>query len=148
MDPDISQQILTEVQRLRRSMRRSSIAAFVLLAIFVGVSICVMTWQGDPYAQASRAMRAGNYSRALQIVHRISAEHPENYYPHEYLGMIYLESGDTAKSEEEYSRAHALYPSETITKALQLTPKLLAIAYPRLVNREIGIWLAISCRRV
>jgi regulator of sirC expression with transglutaminase-like and TPR domain len=40
------------------------------------------------------------------------AAHPDDYYAHGYPGYIYLQMGDLAHAEEEYSRWYELWPSE------------------------------------
>ena len=140
MEADINQQILAELKGLRRLTRRSSIAAFFLLALFIVASVWRIPSHDDPYARAVAAMKASDYQKALSIVEPLAAQHPENYYHHEYLGTIYLALGKPAKAEEEYSKAYALYPSEnlanmvaTVRKRLRLqsaTPNLTPSATP------------------
>jgi tetratricopeptide (TPR) repeat protein len=42
----------------------------------------------------------------------------EDYHAHMYLGNMYLSLGDLTQAEAEYSRAHALSPSEESRTAL------------------------------
>jgi predicted Zn-dependent protease len=114
MEPDVNQQILAEVRGVRRLIRRWAIAALVLFVLFLAASVWRVPSQSDPYAKATAAMKASDYSKALSIVEPLAVAHPENYYHHEYLGTIYLALGNPAKAEEEYSKAYALYPSESL----------------------------------
>jgi len=117
MEPETSRQILAEVRSLKRLTKQTSIAALLLLVVFIIYAVWLLPPR-DPYSVAARATRAGDYARAIEIVQRASTERPTDYYPHQYLGMLYLESGDLGKSEEEYSRAYALYPSDAISRSL------------------------------
>ena len=51
------------------------------------------------------------------------AAHPDDYYAHGYLGYIYLQMGDLAHAEEEYSRSYELWPSEDTQKHLEAVRK-------------------------
>ena len=119
MEPDISQQILAELQKLRRFTKRGLITFLVLFATFVTAAI----WQGRSrdgvYADANRALRALDYRRATQLAEKIAAERPQDYSVLDYLGNVYLRSADLAKAEEAYSRSDALYPSEESSKTLE-----------------------------
>jgi len=60
-----------------------------------------------------------DYDRALQLAKTIAAEHPNDYYAHEYLGDIYLARGDLANAEAEYSRAYDLSPPQVMDAKLR-----------------------------
>ena len=128
MEPDVNQQILAELKGLRRLTRRASITALVLFALFCAASVWQVPLHNDPYARATAAMKASDYRKALQIVAPLAAQHPENYYHHEYLGTIYLALGDPAKVEEAYARAYALYPSDSLANILATVRKRRAAA--------------------
>jgi predicted Zn-dependent protease len=127
MEPDINQQILAELKGLRRLTRRTSITALVLFALFIAASVWRIPSHEDPFAQATAAMKASDYKKALNIVEPLAVQHPENYYHHEYLGTIYLALGKPAKAEEEYSKAYALYPSESLANMLAAVRKRLRL---------------------
>ncbi len=119
MESDVSQQILAELQKLRRFTKRGLITFLVLFATFVVAAV----WQGwsreGVYADANRAMRALDYRRAIQVAEKIAAEHPQDYSLFDYLGDLYLRSGDLAKAEEAYSRSNSLNPSEELSKSIE-----------------------------
>ncbi len=130
MEPDISQQILAELQKLRRFTKRGLITFLVLFTTFVVAAV----WQGwsrdGVYGDANRAVRALDYRRAIQLAEKIAAEHPQDYSVLDYLGNVYLRSGDLAKAEEAYSRSDALYPSEESSKTLESIRKSRAAQSP------------------
>jgi cytochrome c-type biogenesis protein CcmH/NrfG len=119
MEPDINQQIIAELQRIRRSVKWGLITFLVIFSTFVAAAI----WQGrsrdTAYTEANRAVRALDYRRAADIVERLAAEHPQDYTAFDYLGDVYLRAGDLAKAEEAYSRSDALYPTEESRKILE-----------------------------
>ncbi|MBA3273026.1 MAG: tetratricopeptide repeat protein, partial [Chthoniobacterales bacterium] len=119
MESDVSQQILAELQKLRRFTKRALITVVVLFATFVVAAV----WQGwsreGVYADANRATRALDYRRAIQVAEKMAAEHPQDYSLFEYLGDLYLRSGDLAKAEKAYSRSNSLNPSEELSKTIE-----------------------------
>ncbi len=113
MEPDVSQQILAEVQILRRLSKIGLIIFLLLFATFVVVGL----WRRAPrdaYADVNRALRVFDYGRAVEIAEKMATEHPQDYSVYDYLGNVYLRSGDLAKAEKAYSRSNALYPSEEV----------------------------------
>jgi len=127
MEPDINQQILAELKGVRRLIRLWAVTAFVLFVLFLAASVWRVPSQNDPYARATAAMKASDYPKALSIVQPLAVAHPENYYHHEYLGTIYLALGNPAKAEEEYSKAYALYPSESLANTVATVRKRLRL---------------------
>ena len=130
MEPDISQQIIAELQRIRRSMKWGLITFLVIFSTFVAAAL----WQGrshdGAYGEASKALRALDYRRAIQIAEKIAAEHPQDYTVLDYLGNVYLRAGELAKAEEAFSRSNALYPSEDINKTLDSIRKTRSAPVP------------------
>jgi cytochrome c-type biogenesis protein CcmH/NrfG len=119
MEPDIGQQILAELQLLRRFSKRALITFLVLFAIFVLGAFWQLPSREGVYTEANRAIRALDYRRAIELAEKVAAEHPYDYTVLDYLGNVYLRSGDLAKAEEAYSRSNALYPSEDTGKTLE-----------------------------
>ena len=119
MEPDIGQQILAEVQLLRRFSKRALITFLVLFAIFVVGGLWRIPSREGAYTEANKALRALDYPRAIQLAEKIAAEHPQDYEVLDYLGSVYLRAGELAKAEEAYSRSSALFPSEEISKILE-----------------------------
>ena len=118
MEPDISQQILAELQKLRRFTKRGLITFLVLFATFVVAALWQGSFRDGVYADANRAMRALDYRRAIQFAEKIAADHPQDYAVYDYLGNLYVRSGDLAKAEEAYSRSNSLNPSEEVSKTI------------------------------
>ncbi len=117
MEPDVNQQILAELRNLQRVMKRGLITLVVLFAIFVVAAIWTPRREGA-YADVNTAIRALDYHRGVQLAEKIAADHPQDYSLQNYLGNVYLRSGDLANAEEAYSRSYALYPSEETGKIL------------------------------
>lgn len=119
MEPNVEQQMLAELGRVRRLVKRSLITFLVIFSFFVAASI----WQGvreeGAYTEANRAVRALDYARATRIAESLAARQPQDYSAHEYLGKLYLMQGDLAKAEEAYSRAYSLYASEETSGILE-----------------------------
>ncbi len=118
MESDINQQILAELQRLRRFAKWGLITFLLIFATFVAASIWHVPSRDGAYAEANRAVRALDYRRAIEIAEKLAADHPQDYTLHDYLGELYLRSGDLEKAEQAYSRSNALYPSEDMSKIL------------------------------
>jgi predicted Zn-dependent protease len=119
MEPDIGRQILAELQLLRRFSKRALITFLVLFATFVVAALWQSPSRDGAYTEANRALRALDYRRAIQLAEKIATEHPQDYTVLDYLGTVYLRSGELAKAEEAYSRSNALYPSEDISKTIE-----------------------------
>jgi predicted Zn-dependent protease len=117
MEPDVNQQILKELQNVRRLTTRGLIAFLLLFALFVMGAFWVPRREGA-YADTYTAFRALDYRRAAQLPEKLVADHPQDYSLHSYLGSIYLRSGDLVKAEGAYARSYALYPSEETGKIL------------------------------
>ena len=68
MQPDINEQILAELKGLRRLIGRWAVTVLVLFVLFLAASVWRVPSQNDPYARATAAMKASDYSKALSIV--------------------------------------------------------------------------------
>ena len=110
---------------MRRLNKRAWVIALILFTAFIAlITLFRLPFKaGDPYSEVATAMRAGDYRRAIETAERIAVDHPQDYQMQEYLGGIYLMAGEMAKAEEAYSRAYALYPSESIKKTLSTIQK-------------------------
>lgn len=123
-DPDVNQQILEEIRKLRRNNQWASIIALLML-----FAVCVYAFRRlpsrleSPWTEVSTAMRQSDYPKALQLAQEQAAAHPADYYGHEYLGNIYLAMGDASHAEAEYVRAYDLLPSEDIKARLDAIRK-------------------------
>ena len=123
-DPDINQQILEELRKLRRNSQWASvIALLVLLAVCVYGFLRLPPRHDSPWAEVSTALRQSDYTKALRLAQEQATAHPADYYGHEYLGNIYLAMGDSSHAEEEYVRAYELLPSAYIKAKLDAIHK-------------------------
>ncbi|SRR6266540_119810 len=118
----LNQQILAELQSLRRLIKRGLIAFLVLFPILFVAVIRVPHPEGE-YANVNAAMRALDYDRAESLAQKLVDDHPQDYSLLNYLGNVYLRAGDLTKAEEVYSRSYAMYPSEETRKILDAIRK-------------------------
>ena len=72
----------------------------------------------SPGTEVYQAMRRYDYNTALRAAQAIVAEHPNDYYSHEYLGDIYRTMDNLPNAEFEYSRAKDLAPPQAIQTKL------------------------------
>jgi len=127
MDNDTNQQILQELRKLRKTSQWMSVfTVLVLVGLFVWAFTLVRSRQASqasPWTDVSAAMHRYDYQTALKLTQQLAAAHPDDYYPHYYLGYIYFEMGDLGRAEAEYSRAYELWPSEDLQKRVEAVKK-------------------------
>ena len=116
---DINPQVLPELEKLRHTNQwiAGMVAVLLVITIYLVSELPRRTF--SPWSNVSQAMRQYDYKRALDLAKQIAAEHPSDYYPHEYLGNIYLEMGDLVHAESEYSRAYELSPPQYLQEKLR-----------------------------
>ena len=92
------------------SQKGYSLLAFSLI-VFVGVmwSAAAQTPQ-EFYVRGMQAARRGEYTQALQDLHRAVDLHPDFAKAHAGLGTIHLQLGDFDKSEAALKRALSITP--------------------------------------
>jgi cytochrome c-type biogenesis protein CcmH/NrfG len=119
MSEDTDKEILVHLRELKRVVYAVGLLLFVLaVATFYqgfsrASSQAALSWE-----QVRSAMGRGNLSAASSMAQTLVNRTPEDYYGHEYLGYIYLASGDVANAAKEYSRAYELFPAEERKKQL------------------------------
>jgi len=118
----LNEQILAELQSLRRLIKRGLIAFLILFPILFVAVIRVPRPEGE-YVRVNAAMRALDYDRAESLAQKLVDDHPQDYSLLNYLGNVYLRAGDLTKAEEVYSRSYAMYPSEETRKILDAIRK-------------------------
>lgn len=116
---DTNPQVIPELEGLRRANRwiAGMVAVVLVLTIYLISELPRRTFH--PWSAVSQAMRRYDYEKALGLAKQIAAEHPKDYYAHEYLGSIYLEMGDLVQAESEYSRAYELSPPQHLQEKLK-----------------------------
>ena len=144
MSEETNQEILVELQKLRRSNQLGSYIAFG--ALIVGVAYIaflrqecqrasqtynqtrtpVKPSQSRPWGDVDDAMSRLDYTQALSLAQAIVAREKNYYYGYSYLGNIYLALGDPINAEAQYSRAYDLFPDEVNEKNLAAIRKRLA----------------------
>jgi tetratricopeptide (TPR) repeat protein len=116
---DINRQVPPELEKLRRTNQWIAGMVVVLLVITIYLVSELPRRTFSPWSNVYQAMRQYDYKRALELAKQIAAEHPSDYYAHEYLGNIYLEMGDLLHAESEYSRAYELSPPQYLQEKLR-----------------------------
>ena len=116
---DLNPGIVAELDKLRHTNQwiAGMVAALLVITIYLVSELPRRTI--NPWSNVYRAMRQYNYKKALDLAKKITAEHPSDYYGHEYLGNIYLEMGDLVRAESEYSRAYELSPPQYLQEKLR-----------------------------
>jgi cytochrome c-type biogenesis protein CcmH/NrfG len=121
---DTQQELLDELRRLRQTVLWSTIFAMVPLLAVMGYVVMRMPRPAKSrWSEVNAAMRASDYTKALNLAQPIVATQPEDFYGHQYLGRIYVDLGDTEHAESEYARAYDLWPSDEIGKELETVRK-------------------------
>lgn len=124
MDEDIQEQILSELRKMRKTNQWMSVFLAIVLVVVVGWAfIRIPPQTANSWVEVRSAMHRSDYQKALQLTQKLAAEHPDDYYAHEYLGIIHLAMGDVAKAEAEYARAYELFPEEETRKKLDAIRK-------------------------
>jgi len=117
---DIYSEILPELNKLHHT--NQWIAGMVVLLLLITTYLVSELPRSTigPWSDVSRAMRQYDYQRALALAKQIAAQHPSDYYAHEWLGNIYLNMGDLVNAESEYSRAYELSPPQYLQEKLRV----------------------------
>lgn len=128
MDDSIGRQILDEMKK----QTRMNYLCGLTLVLVTGVGVIHIksiekTRSAPPpsWTQVDSALKQNDYVKALQITQTLIGSRTDDFYGEEYLGSIYLFSGDLEKAEAHCARAYELYPSEHNEKALSTARKAL-----------------------
>ena len=128
MNEDLTKQILSELQRLRRS---NNIAAAVCVLMLVGLAIYIplrfrtlkpppsTQQEGDSWRALERARDRFDYDTAAAIAQRIVRRFPNDCYGHAYLGSIALATGHVKEAEGHYARACEILPTDENQRMLR-----------------------------
>jgi cytochrome c-type biogenesis protein CcmH/NrfG len=135
MNDDVTQQILAELRKLRRSNQAAMIVTVLMLvgaAIYFPLRLRSVPFspqtqqsQADSWDAVRSAMDHFEYDKASGIAQRLVARYPNDYYGYSYLGNIALATGCIKEAESYYARAYELLPSEQHEKMLQAIQKRL-----------------------
>lgn len=116
---NMNQQLISELRELHQRQWWTTILLIALLVLTVYLISELPRREISPWTDVYRARRQYDYSRAVKLAKGITARYPNDYYGHEYLGDIYLEMGDLANAEAEYSRAYELAPPQVLQEKLK-----------------------------
>ncbi len=117
-EDDANLQILQELRELRQRYWWTTVLIIAVGVLTIYLLSELPRRSISPWTKVSQAMRRYDYDAALSLAKAISAEHPNDYYGHEYLGDIYRAMGNLPNAELEYSRAKALAPPQAIQAKL------------------------------
>jgi tetratricopeptide (TPR) repeat protein len=116
---DIDQEILSELGKMRHTSGWVALGVTLVFLMTVYLISELPRRSTSPWTKVNQALREYDYRRALSLAKAISAQYPEDYYGHQYLGNIYLEMGDLDHAEEDYSRAYELSPPQVLQEKLK-----------------------------
>lgn len=128
MNEDLSKQILTELQRLRRSNTIAIVVCIVMLAGYLvytalrprGLRLASPAQsETDSWASVKSAMDRFDFDTASGISQRLVQQYPNDYYGYTFLGDIALATGRAKDAESHYKRACELLPSDENQKMLR-----------------------------
>jgi tetratricopeptide (TPR) repeat protein len=116
---EIRPEIVPEMAKLRNTSQwiAGMVAALLVLTIYLITELPRRAV--SPWTSVNQAMRQYDFKKAMELSGRIVNENPNDYYAHEYRGNIYLEMGDLAHAEAEYTRAYELSPPQILQEKLR-----------------------------
>ncbi len=133
MNENINQEVLKELQGLRRINQRIFVVVLILAIIGV-IWIPIRSRQKSRETQSwdsvNAAFRRRDNQEALTIAQTIVARNPADYYGHSYLGAIYLAINDITNAQAQYVLAYELFPNEENEKNVAAIRKRIAAAGP------------------
>jgi tetratricopeptide (TPR) repeat protein len=116
---DINQQVLSELRGLHHTNQWILLITIAVLVTTAYLVIELPRRITSPWSAVTQAIRQYDYQKAVNLAKQLIAEHPDDYYGHEYLGNIYLQMGQLNQAELEYSRAYQLAPPEHLKAQLE-----------------------------
>jgi cytochrome c-type biogenesis protein CcmH/NrfG len=116
---NINQQILSELRGLHHTNQWIVVITVAILVTTVYLVIELPRRMTSPWSAVTQAVRQYDYERAVSLAKKMIAEHPDDYYGHEYLGNIYFQMGQLNQAEAEYSRACQLAPPEHLKAKIE-----------------------------
>jgi tetratricopeptide (TPR) repeat protein len=88
-----------------------------IISLILAVSIASSAYAASVSPQLKQAIRqykTQNYIGAMQTLEKITANDPGNALAHYYLGMCYVQVGDTTKASTEYDMVITLSPNSPL----------------------------------
>lgn len=146
METDTERQMLEELRshaRLLRSANRAYAIALTWLGILVALAVVNLLFgnriaegfqaretPADSWRAARTLVDAGDLAHGKEMICRLIARNPRNYYGYRLMGFVEQELGDLKESEKNFTRACDLFPTEENEKNL---------AAIRRVSEKVGI---------
>ncbi len=139
MNDDITKQILEELREANQFNRKAHRFYSTILVIILIISIMLpfgfrqlgllksrsQTEEKQTWRQVENLLDQAEYAKALELTHSLVKKSPNYWYGYSYLGTIYHAMGDVAKAEENYAKAHNLFPDEENEKTLKAIRKVI-----------------------
>ena len=142
MDADTEQRMLDEIRnhtRLLKSANRIGANVVALLGILVVLAIVNLIY-GDSISAAGKAREAaldswrdaralvdkGDLQKGKEMIARLIAKNPRNYYGYRLMGFVEQEIGNLNEAEANFAKARDLFPTEENEKNLAAIRKVRA----------------------
>lgn len=136
ISPNNIASILAEIRSLRRIGRIILAVCILLLATAIFYIAArsgsppvsrpaTQQTQSDSWQKVQTAVDRFEYDKATEMLQRIVAKYPKDYYGYAYLGNIALASGKRQDAEHYYARAYELLPTEENEKKLTAVRRLM-----------------------
>ena len=133
MDMDVERQMLEELRSQTKLMRDANRTNAFALVWLVGGSLLIVVCMafGDTFfggrarAESRDSWRAarglvdqGELTRGTEMIGKLMARNPRNYYGYRLMGLVEQQRGDLKASEANFARACELFPTEENEKNL------------------------------
>ncbi|HEX4630923.1 MAG TPA: DUF2007 domain-containing protein [Chthoniobacterales bacterium] len=121
--PEIRPDVATQLDQLRKTVRRLIIVSTVLFFLLWCFVAYLLTDRPDYASRLWRAIntasRNSDYEKARRLAETAVKRYPREYRSHEWLAGVEFKANNLKGAEIEYQRAYDLLPSEEIKKHLQ-----------------------------
>ena len=121
--PEIRSDVATQLEQLRKTVRRLIIVSTVLFFLLWCFVAYLLT---DRPNYASRlwfaittASRHSDFEKAQRLAETAVKRYPREYWSHEWLADVEFKANNLKGAEIEYQRAYDLLPNQEIKKRLQ-----------------------------
>jgi tetratricopeptide (TPR) repeat protein len=121
--PEIRPDVATQLDQLRKTVRRLIIVSTILFFL-LWCFVAYLLTDRPPYVTRlfmaiTTASRRSDFEKARRLAERAVKQYPREYWSHERLADLEFDRKDLTAAEAEYQRAYELTPSERIRKRLQ-----------------------------
>ena len=140
LEPDTEQQLLHELRNHTLLFKQTNRTLAVMLAWLGILSVLAAAGlvfgdrlfaagrdrdeAGDSWRSARVLVDKGDLTRGREMIGRLIAKNPRNYYGYRLLGFVEQESGNLKESEASFVRACELFPTDENEKNLAAIRKV------------------------